>query len=120
MTPTYFYRVDEFVATSGRGERKEESFSHSLDFHFDSLAESKKQAYEYYTDRLLFLAKESDYFLPFTPATDASPGLIAAYSLTLYFVECYDEEEYYLYGLEGVDDDEKRRAGEIEAEVFAL
>lgn len=119
MTPTYFYRVDEFVTTSGRPERKEESFSHSLDFHFDSVSESKTQAYDYYYDRLQFLAKESDYFLPFTPSTNASPGLIAAYSLTLYFVECYDEDEYYLHGLEGVDEEEKRQAVEIEAEVFA-
>lgn len=120
MTPTYYYRIDEFVATSGRSEKKEESFSHSLDFHFDSLAESKTQAYQYYYDRLLFLSNESNYFLPFTPATNAHSGLIAGYSLTLYFVECYNEDEYYLHGLEGVAEEEKKRASEVESEAIAL
>src|SRR5438045_2789362 len=98
----YFYRVDEFVRTFGRGESGEESFTHSLDFHFDTFQESRQQAYDYYHERLEFLSKEGEYFQPFVPTKDTQVGTIAVYSLTLYLVECYNEEEYYLYGLEGV------------------
>jgi hypothetical protein len=115
---TYFYRVDEFVKTFGRGEGHEESFTHSLDFQYDTVQESKKQAYSYYEERLEILSKEEDYFLPFTPAKDTKLGLIAVYSLTLYFVECYNDDEYYLHGLEGVPDEEKAESERIEMEVL--
>ena len=114
----YFYRVDEFVRTFGRGESQEESFTHSLDFYFDTVGESRQQAYDYYKERLDFLSKEDEYFLPFEPTKDSSLGAIAVYSLTLYFVECYNEDEYYLYGLEGVNEQEKAEAREVEAEVL--
>jgi hypothetical protein len=117
---TYFYRVDEYVSTFGRSQGQEESFSHSLDFYFDTLQESKQQAYDYYNDRLSFLSKEGAYFLPFAPVKDTSLGDIAIYSLTLYFVECYNEDEYYLHGLEGVSEEEKEEAKEVEWEVFNL
>jgi hypothetical protein len=115
---TYFYRVDEFVKTFGRGEGQEESFTHSLDFQYDTVQESKTQAYSYYEERLEILSKEEDYFLPFTPAKDTKLGLIAVYSLTLYFVECYNDDEYYLHGLEGVPDEEKAESERIEMEVL--
>ena len=114
----YFYRVDEFVKTFGRGESQEESFSHSLDFRFDTIQESRAQAYDYYYERLEVLTKEETYFLPFTPVKDSSLGNIAVYSLTLYFVECYNEDEYYLHGLEGVDENEMAESKKIEAEIL--
>lgn len=117
---TYFYRVDEYVSTFGRSQGQEEFFTHSLDFHFDSVQESKRQAYEYYHDRLAFLAREEAYFLPFASTKDTSPGDIALYSLTLYFVECYNEDEYYLHGLEGVSEEEKADAREVEWEVWNM
>jgi hypothetical protein len=115
---TYFYRVDEFVRTFGRGESREEAFTHSLDFHFDTTRESKLQAYGYYKERLDVLAKEEEYFLPFTPVKDTKLGPVAIYSLTLYFVECYNEEEYYLHGLEGVSETEMAESKKIEEEVL--
>lgn len=115
---TYFYRVDEFVQTFGRGESREEAFTHSLDFYYETPKESKLQAYDYYQERLEVLAKEEEYFLPFTPVKDTKLGLIAIYSLTLYFVECYNEDEYYLHGLEGVSESEKAESKKIEAEVL--
>ncbi len=115
---TYFYRVDEFVRTFGRGESQEESFTHSLDFQFDTVQESKVQAYDYFRDRLEVLAKEEEYLLPFTPVKDTGLGQIAVYSLTLYFIECYNEDEYYLHGLEGVSENEMAEAREVEAEVL--
>ena len=117
---TYFYRVDEIVKTFGKGDSQEEGFSHSLDFQCDSLAESRLQAYEYYQERVDVLSKEEDYFLPFAPVKDSYVGLLATYSLTLYFVACYNEDEYYLYGLEGASEDEAAKAREVEAEVFAI
>ncbi len=115
---TYFYRVDEFVKTFGRGDSQEESFSHSLDFHFDTIHESKLQAYNYYNERLEVLSKEEEYFLPYVPTKNTKVGLLAVYSLTLYFVECYNEDEYYLHGLEGVGESEKSESKQIEAEVL--
>lgn len=117
---TYFYRVDEYVSTFGRSKGQDESFTHSLDFNFDSVQESKRQAYDYYNDRLSFLAKEEAYFLPFAPTKDTSLGDIALYSLTLYFVECYNEDEYYLHGLEGVSEEEKAEARKVEWEVLNM
>lgn len=117
---TYFYRVDEFVTTVGRGQGPDESFSHSLDFHFDSVEESRRQAYDYYNERQQVLAKEKAYFLPFAPEKDMHPGDIALYSLTLYFVECYNEDEYYLHGLEGVGEHEKTEARHVELDVLRL
>lgn len=117
---TYFYRVDEFVTTFGRSQGQDESFSHSLDFHFDSVEESRRQAYDYYNERQEVLAKEEAYFLPFAPEKDTHLGDIALYSLTLYFVECYNEDEYYLHGLEGVSDFEKTEAMHVEQEVLRL
>lgn len=115
---TYFYRVDEFVKTFGRGEGQEESFTHSLDFLFDTVQESKLQAYAYYEERLGLLVKEAEYFLPFAPVKDTKLGLIAVYSLTLYLVECYNEDEYHLHGLEGVSEAEMIEAKKVEAEVL--
>jgi hypothetical protein len=117
---TYFYRVDEFVTNFGKGQGPDESFSHSLDFHFDTVEESRRQAYDYYNERHELLAKEQAYFLPFAPTKDTHLGDIALYSLTLYFVECYNEDEYYLHGLEGVDDYEKTEARNVELEVLNL
>lgn len=116
---TYFYRVDEFVKTRGRSEGAEESFSHSLDFKFDTIHESKKQAYDYYTERLQFLQREDQHFLPFVPRTDTNVGLIAVYTLILYFVECFEEDEYCLHGLEGVPESERLESLKIEDEVLS-
>ena len=91
---TYFYRVDEFVKTFGRGESREESFVHSLDFQFETIAESRLQAFAYYQERMDILSREKEYFLPFAPLKDTVTGLIAIFSLTLYLVECYNEDEY--------------------------
>lgn len=115
---TYFYRVDEFVKTMGR-ESGEESFSHSLDFKFDTIHESKRQAYAYYMERLQFLQRENQHFLPFVPVKDSNIGLIAVYSLVLYFVECYEEDEYCLHGLEGVLESEAAESLKIEKEVLS-
>jgi hypothetical protein len=117
---TYFYRVDEFVKTFGRGESREESYVHSLDFQFETVAESRLQAFAYYQERMDILSREKEYFLPFAPLKDTVTGLIAIFSLTLYLVECYNEDEYYLHGLEGVPENEKAGARKIEAEIFAL
>jgi hypothetical protein len=117
---TYFYRVDEFVKTFGRGEGGEEAFVHSLDFQFDTLAESRVQAFSYYAERMETLNGEKAHFLPFAPLKDTAVNLVAVFSLTLYLVECYNEDEYYLHGLEGVPEHEKVRAEEIEAEIFAV
>lgn len=114
----YYYRVDEVVKTFGRGDNQEEAFSHSLDFQFDTMQESRRQAYEYYRERLEVLSKEEEYFLPFAPTKDTKLGLIAIYSLTLYFVECYNEDEYYLHGLEGVSEEEKAEALKVEEDVL--
>jgi hypothetical protein len=115
---TYFYRVDEVVRTFGRGESQEEAFVHSLDFQYESALESRTQAYAYYNERMEVLSNEPGYFLPFAPIKDTQARLVAVYSLTLYFVECYNEDEYYLHGLEGVNEEEKMRAREVEAEVL--
>lgn len=114
----YFYRVDEAVKTFGRPESQEEAFSHSLDFQFDIIQESRLQAYMYYQKWLDELSKEEEYFLPIAPTKDTKLGLIAIYSLTLYFVECYNEDEYYLHGLEGVNEEERAASLKIEEDVF--
>ena len=115
---TFFYRVDEVVKTFGHSESGEETFSHSLDFQFDTMRESRAQAYAYYTERLEVLSKEKEYFLPFAPTKDAAVGLIAIYALYLFFVECYNEEEYILHGLEGVEEEERNKTREIEQDVL--
>lgn len=114
----YYYRVDEYVRTHGRNGGQEESFTHSLDFQFDTPQESREQAYAYYTERLEFLSTAGNYFLPFALAKDPALGCIALYSLTLYFVACYNEDEYYLFGLEGVDEEERKKALQAEEECL--
>jgi hypothetical protein len=115
---TYYYRVDEYVNVFGRGDGQDQSFSHSLDFTFDTLSESRHQAYDYYHDRLQILSKEEGYFLPFVPIKDTHLGLVAVYSLTLYLVECYNEDEYYLHALEGIPEEESIASRKIEEELL--
>ena len=94
--PIYFYRVYESVNTFEEGKR----FSDTKDFRIGSVAECRTEAVKYYTERLEgFLSGKVKFHYPFESPDNFKEGKNAAYSLVIYIVEYYDENNFYEYAL---------------------
>jgi len=115
--PLYFYRVSEFVSTFGMDEGKNEPLDHEEDFKVNDLLECKAKALKYYCERYAGL-ENTKYFLEFESPKNFEFGKHAVYSLILSLVEYYDEDNYILYPLLGVDEEEITESKETETMVL--
>src|SRR5215813_832315 len=116
--PDYFYLVREYVTTFGKDKGKREPYVHKQTFKNNDLLKCRAEAEKYYYERLKGLEEGATYFLPFAAPKDFVLGENAAFSITLSFVEYYNEDEEYEYDLVGQDEGTIAESREIETAVL--
>ena len=115
--PDYFYSEQEFVTTFQMDEGKNEPFSHEERFEGKDLLKCKIEATNYYYERLVGM-NQNPYFLPYASPENFELGKNASFSITLYLVEYYSDDEYFEYPLLGEDEETMAESIEIETEVL--
>lgn len=115
--PDYFYQVEEFVTTFRKDADKTEPFDHVEIFKDNDLQKARTKAVEYYMERIKGIENRS-YVLPFASPDDFKPGENSAFSITLNFVEFYNDDESYFYPIMGEDNATTRESIELEREVL--
>lgn len=116
--PEYFYQVSEFVTTFEKDANKTKSFSHKEIFKDNDLLKARKEAMEYYNQRLQGFDNTS-YVLPFASPADYETSKNAAFSISLSLVEFYNDDELYIYPIAGEDDETVLENKESERLVLA-
>jgi hypothetical protein len=115
--PIFFYRVYESVTTI----EDDQSFSNVKDFRKGTLRECKAEAEKYYIERAKgFESGKAKFHHPFASFEDFKQGENAAYSLVLYIVEYYDDNDYQEYALAGEDKETCADSREVEAYALGL
>ena len=91
-SPTYFYRVSEFLMTLG-SERK--SFSDTKDFKDTDLLKARSEALAYYFERHNGIQAREQFFGKqlVTPNAEFDNEQSACFSINLYLVEFYSSED---------------------------
>lgn len=117
--PYFFYRVTEFVTTFEADADKHEPFNTITDFKGDDLIKCRKEAIDFYKERIKgFEDGTAKFFLPIAGRDKFELGKNAGYSLTLSFVEWYDSSKYYEHILVGEEESEIIESVEIETSVL--
>lgn len=98
-TPTYFYRVNEFLTTFGAGKK---SFEDTKEFKDNDLVKARGEALAYYLERANGIESRGHFFKKQLVAPDANFDIekSAAYSIDVCLVESYasgDELEHNLF-----------------------
>lgn len=81
------------------------------------MLDCRKRAIEYWKNRSAN-AQNGNYFLPFARPSDFKFGENAAYSITMFFVQYYNDNEQYEYPLLGEDPQTVEDSLETERMVF--
>ncbi len=116
--PRYFYRVREYVSTMGKDPGKNEPIELTQDFGGYDLLQCRAEAIQWYNERGRGIEKRGGYFLPFASPQNFVMGKNALFSIDLYFVEYYDDDNYTEYNLLGDSESEIEESRELER--FAL
>lgn len=116
--PDYFYLVREHVTTFKMDKGKNESFSHEQKFEDKNLMKCKTDSEKYYWERLEGLER-GKYFLEFAKPQNFEFGKNAAFSITLYLVEYYSNDNFIEHPLIGEDFETTNESKEIETAVLA-
>ncbi len=117
--PQYFYRVTEYVTTFGKDKDRNQPFTHHQDFKGSDLLKCRKEAANFYHQRLNGL-KSSSYFLPFAAPENFKIGINSAFSIMLYLVEFYSDDNYFEHCLIGEDEQTISQSIEIEKELLSI
>ncbi len=116
--PVYFYLVFESLTTFKADKGNNEPFEVEREFKNKDLPKAKKEAETYYKLRLDGIEEHGTYFLPFAAYKDFNLGENAAYSIVLYLVEYYTDEDCTLLALMGEDEDETSENKELEEAIW--
>ncbi len=117
--PEYFYLVSEFVTTFGKDAGKQEPFSNDEIFKAKDLKTARIKANSYFDERMEKVDKgEVSYFLPFDSPDEFEFGKNASYSITIYLVEHYSDNEEYLHPVRGEDEESMAEGLETEQSLF--
>lgn len=99
----YYYLVSEFVTTFSADPAQSKPFSHDTIFNKEDLLKSREEAFSYYHTQLL-ASQQGKYALPFESPQDFELGKHAAFSISIYFVEYFNENHCNDYDLQNMDE----------------
>lgn len=115
--PKYFYKVFEYVTSFEKDKGKNKPFSHFENFKGKNLKECRKIATKHYFDRLKGL-NNGKFFLPFETPKKFVLGKNSAFSIILFLVEYYNEDNYFEHPILGEDSETIAVGKEIEIALF--
>jgi hypothetical protein len=117
LEPQYFYKVFEFVTSFEKDKGKTKPFSHSENFKGRNIKQCRELATKYYFERLNGL-NNGKFFLPFETPKKFVLGKNSVFSIILFLVEYYNEDNYLEHPILGEDEETTLEGKEIENTLF--